>query len=314
MADTETFGTTTGVVATIALLEVRLPEVRARRRQLEDELSAVVAQENAMVSVLQGLEALADTLTAHQAAGAAPSEAEELRSEPNAAPATVEDVPVAEGPEPQAVPTDTTVPRTGRRRAGAAPGRKTAVKKTATRKATARKTAAAGTPVTGTPDQEAAEALAPTPKTAVRGTAKEATADRNATAKGATVDTSATAKEATTKSKATAEKTAPRKTVTTKTAAKKAVVKSAVAAVPSVQPQSDSVPTAAARKRRTDAKSVLAVLTGTSESLRARQVAEALGLDGADSDVNAVRTMLERLAKNGTARRTGRGLYAAVSG
>lgn len=173
------------------------------------------------------------------------------------------------------------------------------MKRTATRKATARKTAAAGTPVTGAPDQEAAAALAPTPKTAVRGTAKKATA-----------------KEATTEKKATAEKTAPRKTAAKKTAAKKAVVKSADAAVPvpSVQLQSDSVPTAAVRKRRTDAKSVLAVLTGTSESLRARQVAEALGLDGADSDVNAVRTMLERLAKNGAAQRTGRGLYAAVSG
>ncbi|MEV0192839.1 hypothetical protein AB0I39_30450 [Kitasatospora purpeofusca] len=288
------------MASTIALLEVRLPEVRERRRRLEDELSAVVAQEDAMVSVLKGLEILGAVLTDRQVDGAAPSEMTDLTDEPDvepvlAEPAAVADVSAAEVPEPQATPTDATVPRAARKRAGAAPVRKAAVKRAATRtatarKATARKAVAAGAPVTGAPDQEAAAVPTPAKKTAARGAAK----------------------------KAAAEETSAKKTVAKKTVARKAVAKTAEAAEPAPaaqpQPQPDSGPAdGSGRKRRTDAKSVLAVLTGTTESLRARQVAEVLGLDGTGSDVNAVRTMLERLAKSGAAQRTGRGLYAATS-
>ncbi|MFB7663609.1 hypothetical protein ACFC1R_06600 [Kitasatospora sp. NPDC056138] len=46
--------------------------------------------------------------------------------------------------------------------------------------------------------------------------------------------------------------------------------------------------------------------------VRARDVAQALGRDGSQSAINAVRTSLERLAKASRAQRVGRGLYAAA--
>ncbi len=55
------------------------------------------------------------------------------------------------------------------------------------------------------------------------------------------------------------------------------------------------------------------MLADASGPLRAREVAGLLGLDGLDSNVNAVRTRLERLAKAGQAQRAGRGLYTAAA-
>lgn len=296
MAGTETFGTDSGVESTIALLEARLPEVRERRRQLEDELAVVAAQENAMVSVLQGLQTLADTSLTDQSTVAAPAggnpaetvETASRQDEPDAAPAPARpagsaDVPTTGEPEPQATPAEKTV-------AKKATAKKTTAKKATAKKTPSKKTATAGTPATGTPAQDTTAEPALTAKTAGPGTAKKTTAK-----------------------KAAAKKTAAKKTAVVKaTAAKKTT---AAEPAPSAQPQTDSTPPATpGRRQRTDAKSVLAVLTGADDPLRARQVAGLLGLDGTDSDVNAVRTMLERLARNGTAQRTGRGLYTAVSG
>ncbi|MET8629653.1 hypothetical protein ABZW30_39010 [Kitasatospora sp. NPDC004669] len=68
------------------------------------------------------------------------------------------------------------------------------------------------------------------------------------------------------------------------------------------------------RRRLTDAQSVLAVLGQGKGPLRAREVTVLLGLDDQNGALDAVRTMLERLAKTGRAQRTGRGLYDAVAG
>ncbi|MEK2494014.1 hypothetical protein WN990_31140 [Kitasatospora purpeofusca] len=70
---------------------------------------------------------------------------------------------------------------------------------------------------------------------------------------------------------------------------------------------------AAGRRSVTDADSILAVLSGSAEPLRAREVSEKLGLEPVQANVNAVRTRLERLAKDGRAQRPGRGLYTATA-
>jgi hypothetical protein len=67
-------------------------------------------------------------------------------------------------------------------------------------------------------------------------------------------------------------------------------------------------------RRRTDATSVLAALAAATAPLRARDVTLALGLADATGNVNAVRTMLERLVKADRAQRPGRGLYAPLAG
>ncbi|MFD7417433.1 hypothetical protein [Kitasatospora purpeofusca] len=70
---------------------------------------------------------------------------------------------------------------------------------------------------------------------------------------------------------------------------------------------------AAGRRTVTDADSILAVLSGSAEPMRAREVSDKLGLEPLQTNVNAVRTRLERLAKDGRAQRTGRGLYTATA-
>ena len=60
------------------------------------------------------------------------------------------------------------------------------------------------------------------------------------------------------------------------------------------------------------ADSVLGVLRQAEQPLRARDVADRLGLADTNGAGDAVRTMLERLAKASRAQRTGRGLYAAA--
>ncbi len=47
VANPSTFGTDSSVGSTVALLEAKLPAVRERRRELEEQLAAVIAQESA---------------------------------------------------------------------------------------------------------------------------------------------------------------------------------------------------------------------------------------------------------------------------
>ncbi|GJF33052.1 hypothetical protein KNE206_57520 [Kitasatospora sp. NE20-6] len=249
MASGETFGTDSNVGSTIALLETRLPGVRERRRQLEDELAAVVAQENAMVSVLQGLTALSGaSLNDDSSGGQGAAAAEPVQ--------------------------------------GAAPS-------------------AAGA-AAGLVDEEAASWSEPEPAAAPA--VRKRPAKRTAEGTGVAKKSSA---EKTTAKKAVAKKTAP---------AKKVATKKTVAPADKPAPM-EEVPTTAApgaasgsRRRLTDAKSVLAVLAGVTTPLRAREVTGLLGLDDQDANVNAIRTMLERLARTGKAQRSGRGLYVAVVG
>ncbi|MDQ0305723.1 DNA polymerase III gamma/tau subunit [Kitasatospora herbaricolor] len=305
--------------STIALLEDKLPGVRERRRQLEDELAAVIAQEDAMVGVLQGLQTLSGTVldggpTNRQGAAATPGTREVVAEVTGAGPASDSAPEVAEPsvgaaggpvdeepasrPEPEPAAAKTVRKRAAKKTARSTPGSAGAAMqapatKTTARKATAKKSAAAG---------EATDAAA-----AVPSAAEPATAENKGTARAAG---KATAK------KATAEKPAP--ATKTATAEKTAAKKTAVAAdqpAPAEEGPVASVPAAPSGRRRklTDATSVLAVLAGASGPLRAREVSGLLGLDDEDASVNAVRTMLERLAKIGKAQRSGRGLYVAAA-
>ncbi|TYC68643.1 hypothetical protein [Streptomyces sp. CB01881] len=75
-----------------------------------------------------------------------------------------------------------------------------------------------------------------------------------------------------------------------------------------------SAPQAGRRRKVADADSVLEVLSQAGGPLRAREVTERLGLEALEGNINAVRTRLERLAKDARAQRTGRGLYTVVDG
>ncbi|WP_329611461.1 hypothetical protein [Kitasatospora herbaricolor] len=320
VASGATFGTDSGVGSTIALLEARLPGVRERRRQLEDELAAVIAQEEAMVGVLQGLQALSGTAldggpSAGQGAAAAPG-AWEVVAEvtgtvpaPDSAPGVAEaSVGAVGGPvvgEPVSRPEpEPAAAQPVRRRAakktvkstagGAGAAKQDPAKKTTARKAAAKKSAAAG---------EATDAAA-----AVPSAAEPATAAKKGAARAAG---KATARKAAAEKPASAKKTA----VVKKAVAKKAAV-AADKPAPAEEGPAASVPGAPSGRRRklTDAASVLAVLAGASGPLRAREVSGLLGLDDQGASVNAVRTMLERLAKSGKAQRSGRGLYVAAAG
>jgi len=277
--DGRTFGADSSVGSTRDLLETRLPAVRARRRQLEDELASVIAQENAMVSVLEGLEALAGALLDGPDEPQAAAEAN-APTEPAATPA---EPPAAE--------------RAGAGSRKAAPG-KPAVKKTTTRKAATpakravRKTVAAKAAATDTPKRDAARAPAAPAKKAT--TAKAAKGTDTNTARGKTA----------------------RKAVSgpgPRTQAPAARKPKAAATGAGTGKRTAPAETARGRRRLTDAHSVLAVLGQGGRPLRAGEVTALLGLD-VDRAGNAVRTMLERLAKDGRAQRAGRGLYTAVSG
>lgn len=134
MGSGRTFGTDSGVGSTRALIEARLPAVREERTRLEEELAGVIAQENAMVAVLEGLAALSDApLGEAEDAQAAPpvqpaDEAPAAAGEPAEA---AEPVETAEAAEPvEAADSDRVV--------ATAPAKKTAAKKTA-KKAAAKK-------------------------------------------------------------------------------------------------------------------------------------------------------------------------------
>ncbi|PBC69543.1 hypothetical protein BX265_6872 [Streptomyces sp. TLI_235] len=276
MGNGRTFGTDSGVGSTRALIEARLPAVRKHRQKLEDELAAVIAQENAMVSVLEGLVALSDAPLGEEgkAHGATPVR-------------RTDQPPVADVHEGE-VKTETTaatrapvsVSATKAKAKRASPRNAAAVK-------TAGKRAAGRTAAAGVPASDRAQA----PNTAAK-----KTAPRRSTKTAGTI--AAQGK--------TAPKTAPRKEASP-AARKPARVKTATAT-----PDRTAVEPPRGRRRLTDANSVLAVLRQSEQPLRAREVTDRLGLDGVSGALDAVRTMLERLAKTSRAQRTGRGLYAAA--
>ncbi|MET8624618.1 hypothetical protein ABZW30_12825 [Kitasatospora sp. NPDC004669] len=274
--DGRTFGSDSSVGSTRALVEARLPAVREQRRRLEEQLAALIAQEDAMVAVLEGLDVLAqaplgerDQVPGTARVGVAhepPAARAQSAQEPS-------ELPVAESGSAGA-------PAAGRSAGPRKPvSKKTAAKKTATtRKAAAptkratAKAVAGKVPATGTREQDAAPAPAPAVRKAARGTSRSA-------------DTTA----------------APGKAATAK-------------ATEGAGSRTTPARTAAGRRRLTDAESVLAVLGQAKGPLRAREVTVLLGLDDQNGALNAVRTMLERLAKTGRAQRTGRGLYDTVAG
>ncbi|MGW3046233.1 hypothetical protein ACWC9T_41135 [Kitasatospora sp. NPDC001159] len=273
LVDGHTFGSDSSVGSTRALVEARLPAVREQRRQLEEQLAALIAQEEAMVAVLEGLDVLV---------GAPLGERDQV---PDTVRVGVADELSAARAQSAQEPSESPVAESaGAPAAGRSAGPREAVsKKAAARKATARKAAApakraaakavAGkAPAAGAREQDAAPAPAPAVRKAARGASKSA---------GTT---------------AARGKAAPAK-----------ATRGAGGRMTPAHP-------AAGRRRLTDAKSVLAVLGQGKGPLRAREVTVLLGLDDQNGAVDAVRTMLERLAKTGRAQRTGRGLYDTVAG
>ena len=274
-----TFGTDSGVESTIALLEARLPAAQERRRQLEEELAAVIAQEDAMNSVLAGLRALSGSPLDGQDE---PRDAAQLPAAAGSVEAAEQETTPPSGGRAKAVdgPADSSPPSP---EPAAKPARKATGRSTATRapakKTTARKAAAAKS-VPPEPEQGSTG----TPLTTAKKTAKS-------TRKAAPT---ATEPKAAKRTMSSARKTAPKQGVATDGQAP------ATAA------------TTPGRRRLADADSVLAVLSQATDPLRAREVTELLGLDTVDANINAIRTRLERLAKTGQAQRPGRGLYTVA--
>ncbi|MFE5587625.1 hypothetical protein [Kitasatospora sp. NPDC056531] len=272
-----TFGSDSSVGSTRALVEARLPAVREQRRQLEEQLAALIAQEDAMVAVLEGLDVLAQAPLG------------ERDQVPGTARVGVAHEPPAARAQSAQEPSESPVAESdsaGATAAGRSAGpRKAVSKKTATKKTTTRKAAAPAkrataksvpgkAPATDAREQDATPAPAPAP------------AARKA-ARGASKSTDTTAAR---------EKAAPAK------------------ATGGAGSRMTPARTAAGRRRLTDAQSVLAVLGQGKGPLRAREVTVLLGLDDQHGALDTVRTMLERLAKTGRAQRTGRGLYDTVAG
>ncbi|MEU4302441.1 type IV toxin-antitoxin system AbiEi family antitoxin domain-containing protein [Kitasatospora aureofaciens] len=257
---------------TIAQLEAELPGIEARRRRLEDELTAAVARENAVRGAIQSLQALAG-LPASQDITPVGS----IRAEADAI--------VGDRPEQIAAEVGAALDL----------GWESAEKAT-----------------TGTDTAT---------KTAKKTTAKKAAPAKKATAKKATAK-KATAKKATAKKAAPAKKTAAKKTTDgarPRTRAKKEAAATGTGPVRTgAEPATGkSETTAPAPRRRTTgatSDSVLSVLADAQGPVRAREVTARLGIEESADNVNAVRTMLERLAKSGRAQRPGRGLYAKLDG
>ncbi|MFI9322611.1 hypothetical protein ACIGXI_22915 [Kitasatospora aureofaciens] len=244
---------------TIAQLEAELPGIEARRRRLEDELTDVVARENAVRGAIESLRALAE-----------PS------SSPDTAPAgnTRAEADAIAGDRPQKIAAEAEAEAEAGPDRGAEPA-----KKATTRTATATKTAK---------------------KTAKKTPAKKTTVKKAAPAK------KAAAKKAT-------EGARPR-TAAKKTAAARAAGPVRTSAEPTPEKSETAAP--ASRRRTTGAtsESVMGVLASAQGPLRAREVIARLQIEESAGNVNAVRTMLERLAKAGRAQRPGRGLYAKLDG
>ena len=281
MGNGSTFGTDSGVGSTIALLEAQLPAVRERRSRVEAELAAVAAQEEAVTKALEGLRLLTGTPLAGQG-GPDAGEVAQVQAQ---AQAVQEAGAAAESVEEQAAPSP-------QEPVAAAAG---ARKRTAAKKAPAKKTGSAK-------------------KTAsARGTRAPAAGTKKTAGK----KTAEAEPKAATKRVPAAGKTAPE-------AEPKAVAKRVPAAGKTAAAQPGpaggesgvevSVPQAGRRRKVADANKVLEVLSRAGGPLRAREVTGQLGLDAAEGNINAIRTTLERLAKDGRAQRTGRGLYTAADG
>ena len=281
MGNGSTFGTDSGVGSTIALLEAQLPAVRERRSRVEAELAAVAAQEEAVTKALEGLRLLSGTPLAGQG-GPDAGEVAQVQAQ---AQAVQEAGAAAESVEEQAAPSP-------QEPVAAAAG---ARKRTAAKKAPAKKTGSAK-------------------KTAsARGTRAPAAGTKKTAGK----KTAEAEPKAATKRVPAAGKTAPE-------AEPKAVAKRVPAAGKTAAAQPGpaggesgvevSVPQAGRRRKVADANKVLEVLSRAGGPLRAREVTGQLGLDAAEGNINAIRTTLERLAKDGRAQRTGRGLYTAADG
>ncbi|MER7770939.1 type IV toxin-antitoxin system AbiEi family antitoxin domain-containing protein [Kitasatospora sp. NPDC096140] len=135
---------------TIAQLEAELPGIEARRRRLEDELTAAVARENAVRGAIQSLQALAG-LSASQditPVGSIRAETDAIAGEQPqqmAAEAGAASDRAREQAEKTATGTDNTVTKTARKATAkkAAPAKKATAKKAApAKKASAKKAAA----------------------------------------------------------------------------------------------------------------------------------------------------------------------------
>ncbi|WP_354644323.1 hypothetical protein [Kitasatospora camelliae] len=283
-----TFGADSGVGSTRALIEARLPAVREQRTRLEEELAAVIAQENAMVSVLQGLAALSDALLGEGEQAQAPAPVQPAGGEPA-------------GTEKSAEPVEAVdhAPAAAKKAVKKTTEKKAAAKRAAPRKTAARKEAAAGkgraakktaddTSAVGAPGQDADQAPAPVAqKTAPRRAAKTSAAGAGPARGKTAAKTTAKPETPEAAGKSTRAKTAPAAGQTAKEPSKR-------------------------RRRLTDADSVLAVLRQTEQPLRAREVTERLGLADTDGAVDAIRTRLERLTSDAQVKRTGRGLYTSA--
>ncbi|GGV04430.1 type IV toxin-antitoxin system AbiEi family antitoxin domain-containing protein [Kitasatospora aureofaciens] len=161
---------------TIAQLEAELPDIEARRRRLEDELTAAVARENAVRGAIEGLRALTELVASQDMTpvGGVRAEADAIVGvRPQQLAAEIEEA-LHRGGEPAEEGTSgtDTVTKTAKKAAGkkAAPAKKTAAKK--------------ATPAT----RAAGKKAAPAKKTVVKKTtdgARPAAAKKTAAAKGA---------------------------------------------------------------------------------------------------------------------------------
>ncbi|MGW2375388.1 type IV toxin-antitoxin system AbiEi family antitoxin domain-containing protein [Kitasatospora sp. NPDC001683] len=140
-------------------------------------------------------------------------------------------------------------------------------------------------------------------------TAKKTTAKKAVPAKKTTAKKAAPAKKTTAKNATPAKKTAAKKT-----AAAPGTGPVRTGAGPATEKSEKAAPVPGRRTTGATSDSVLALLADAQEPLRAREVIARLGIEESADNVNAVRTMLERLAKAGRAQRPGRGLYAKLDG
>ncbi|MFD0261387.1 hypothetical protein ACFVH7_24340 [Kitasatospora indigofera] len=150
------------------------------------------------------------------------------------------------------------------------------------------------------------------PNDAGPGTVKRAAASAKKAAPAKAASRKATSRKAA-PAKPVAKKVAPKKAVPATEAAPATVDAPAAATAAPVDAGPAKAASAPGRRRLADAEGVLAVLAQAQNPLRAREVAGLLGLDGAETTVNAIRTRLERLAKSGHAQRPGRGLYTVAA-
>ncbi|MFH9355629.1 type IV toxin-antitoxin system AbiEi family antitoxin domain-containing protein [Kitasatospora sp. NPDC017646] len=153
-------------------------------------------------------------------------------------------------------------------------------------------------------------------KTAKRTTAKKTPANK-ATAKKAAPAKKTAARKTVPAKKTAAKKTtdgARPRTAAKKTAATRGTGQARTGAEPAAPKSETAAPAPGRRTTGATSDSVLSVLADTQAPLRAREVTARLGIEESADNVNAVRTMLERLAKAGRAQRPGRGLYARLDG